>query len=79
MSHLLQDPVFWTAVAFVIFVVLMYRPLKKALLGALDGRIEQIGTPDDLYFRPASIFAADFLGESNLLSIHAGRQPVQHG
>ncbi len=42
MSHLLQDPVFWTAVAFVIFVVLMYRPLKKALLGALDGRIEQI-------------------------------------
>jgi F-type H+-transporting ATPase subunit b len=44
MSHLLQDPVFWTAVAFVIFVVLMYRPLKKALLGALDGRIEQIRT-----------------------------------
>jgi len=44
MSHLMQDPVFWTAVAFVIFVVLMYRPLKKALLGALDGRIEQIRT-----------------------------------
>ncbi len=32
-----------------------------------DARIEQIGTPDDLYFRPASLFAADFLGESNLV------------
>ena len=32
-----------------------------------DARIEQIGTPADLYFRPASVFAADFLGESNLL------------
>ncbi len=31
------------------------------------GKIEQIGTPDDLYFRPDTIFAADFLGESNLL------------
>ena len=31
------------------------------------GRIEQIGTPSDLYFRPESVFAADFLGESNLL------------
>src|SRR5438445_708396 len=32
------------------------------------GAIEQIGTPEDLYFRPRSIFVADFLGESNLLS-----------
>ena len=31
------------------------------------GRIEQLGTPDDLYFRPETVFAADFLGESNLL------------
>ncbi len=31
------------------------------------GRIEQLGTPADLYFRPRSVFAADFLGESNLL------------
>jgi len=42
MSHLMQDPTFWTAVAFVIFVALLFRPEKKALLGALDGRIEQI-------------------------------------
>ena len=32
-----------------------------------NGRIEQVGTPDELYFRPAGAFAADFLGESNLL------------
>ena len=31
------------------------------------GRIEQLGSPSDLYFRPCSLFAADFLGESNLL------------
>jgi len=31
------------------------------------GRIEQIGKPEDLYFRPVSVFAADFLGESNLV------------
>ena len=32
-----------------------------------NARIEQIGTPDDLYFRPETEFAADFLGESNLV------------
>jgi len=32
-----------------------------------DGMIEQLGTPDDLYFRPRTLFVADFLGESNLL------------
>jgi putative spermidine/putrescine transport system ATP-binding protein len=31
------------------------------------GRIEQLGSPADLYFRPRTVFVADFLGESNLL------------
>jgi len=31
------------------------------------GRIEQLGSPDELYFRPRTLFVADFLGESNLL------------
>ncbi|MFT4194617.1 TOBE domain-containing protein [Ottowia sp.] len=31
------------------------------------GRIEQLGSPGDLYFRPRTPFVADFLGESNLL------------
>jgi putative spermidine/putrescine transport system ATP-binding protein len=32
-----------------------------------DGRIEQLGGAHDLYFAPGSAYAADFLGESNLL------------
>ena len=32
-----------------------------------NGRIEQLGTPQDLYFRPRSVFVAEFLGESNIL------------
>jgi putative spermidine/putrescine transport system ATP-binding protein len=32
-----------------------------------DGRIEQVGSPHELYFRPRTVFAADFLGESNIL------------
>ena len=32
-----------------------------------EGRIEQIGTPQELYFQPRTVFAADFLGESNIL------------
>ncbi len=33
-----------------------------------DGRIDQIGTPDELYFQPSTVFSADFLGESNLFT-----------
>jgi len=33
-----------------------------------DGRIEQIGTPRELYERPASEFVASFIGESNFLT-----------
>jgi putative spermidine/putrescine transport system ATP-binding protein len=32
-----------------------------------QGRIEQLGRGDDLYDRPASLFVADFIGESNIL------------
>lgn len=34
-----------------------------------NARVEQIGTPSDLYFRPRTLFAADFLGESNILPV----------
>ncbi|WP_020659951.1 ABC transporter ATP-binding protein [Amycolatopsis benzoatilytica] len=33
-----------------------------------DGRIEQVGTPADLYDAPASRFVATFLGDSNVFS-----------
>ncbi|MFM8617514.1 MAG: ABC transporter ATP-binding protein [Opitutaceae bacterium] len=32
------------------------------------GRIEQLGTPHEVYHRPATAFAASFVGETNLLS-----------
>jgi spermidine/putrescine transport system ATP-binding protein len=32
-----------------------------------QGRVEQVGTPQDLYDRPASRYVADFIGETNLL------------
>ncbi len=32
-----------------------------------DGRIAQLGSPNDLYERPASRFVADFLGKSNFI------------
>ncbi|MCP3472053.1 ABC transporter ATP-binding protein [Bradyrhizobium sp. CCGUVB1N3] len=41
------------------------------------GAIEQLGTPEDLYFRPQSVFVADFLGESNLLSATVGQVDAQ--
>jgi spermidine/putrescine transport system ATP-binding protein len=34
-----------------------------------DGRIEQIGTPSDVYQEPTSAYVADFLGVSNLLDV----------
>ncbi|MDT5149182.1 MAG: putative spermidine/putrescine transport system ATP-binding protein [Mycobacterium sp.] len=33
-----------------------------------EGRIEQVGTPIELYERPATLFVAEFLGESNVFS-----------
>jgi spermidine/putrescine transport system ATP-binding protein len=32
-----------------------------------QGRIEQIGTPHDIYYRPKSKFTSDFIGETNFL------------
>jgi ABC-type Fe3+/spermidine/putrescine transport system ATPase subunit len=33
-----------------------------------EGRVEQIGAPEDLFFKPETIFVAEFLGEKNLIS-----------
>jgi spermidine/putrescine transport system ATP-binding protein len=32
-----------------------------------DGKIQQIGTPTDIYNEPINAFVADFIGESNIL------------
>jgi putative spermidine/putrescine transport system ATP-binding protein len=44
-----------------------------------NGRIEQVGTPEELYTRPASPFIADFVGLSNLLPgvVRSGSAEVQ--
>jgi iron(III) transport system ATP-binding protein len=35
-----------------------------------QGRLAQVGTPEELYRRPASRFVADFLGEANFIDGH---------
>ncbi len=43
-----------------------------------DGRIEQIGTPEEIYDNPASPFVYDFLGNVNLFSgrVHEGEVEI---
>ena len=36
-----------------------------------DGHIEQIGPPEEIYREPASEFVADFIGDTNLISVRA--------
>jgi spermidine/putrescine transport system ATP-binding protein len=44
------------------------------------GRIEQLGTPQDVYEQPATPFVADFLGISNLMTARAdGRGGIRLG
>jgi ABC-type Fe3+/spermidine/putrescine transport system ATPase subunit len=33
-----------------------------------DGRIEQVGTPREIYTQPRSLFVADFIGDNNIFS-----------
>jgi putative spermidine/putrescine transport system ATP-binding protein len=40
------------------------------------GRIEQIGTPEELYDRPATRFVASFIGDTNFLSGRSSRRPA---
>ncbi len=42
MSTFLEDPTFWVFIAFVIFVVAVFRPAKEFLFRGLDSRIERI-------------------------------------
>ena len=42
MDSLIQDPTFWVAVAFIVFVVLVFKPIKGALIGGLDAKIAEI-------------------------------------
>jgi putative spermidine/putrescine transport system ATP-binding protein len=37
-----------------------------------QGRIQQIGTPEELYDRPSTRFVASFIGDTNLIAGHVG-------
>jgi ABC-type Fe3+/spermidine/putrescine transport system ATPase subunit len=42
-----------------------------------EGRVDQVGTPDEIYHRPASAFAARFVGDANVLRVevtHVGAE-----
>jgi F-type H+-transporting ATPase subunit b len=39
---LVHNPTFWVMVAFVVFVIVVFKPARSALTGALDGKIAQI-------------------------------------
>jgi spermidine/putrescine transport system ATP-binding protein len=44
-----------------------------------QGKIEQVGTPPDLYDRPGTRYVADFIGETNILTgtvVEGGPKPV---
>jgi putative spermidine/putrescine transport system ATP-binding protein len=40
-----------------------------------EGRIDQVGTPEEVYLRPRTLFVATFLGEANLLPVEGGELP----
>ncbi len=44
-----------------------------------DGRIEQIGTPEDIYNRPVSRFVADFVGFENVYAVRDGALHAEKG
>ena len=42
MSYLFSDPKFWLLISFIIFVILMIKPLKSMMIGSLDSKIQEI-------------------------------------
>lgn len=42
--------------------------LSDTIVVMSEGRIQQIGTPTDIYNEPINAFVADFIGESNILN-----------
>jgi len=42
MAHLFGDPEFWVLLAVVIFIVIVWKPAKRAIIGGLDGRADRI-------------------------------------
>ena len=43
------------------------------------GQIVQEGTPEELYSKPKSVFATNFIGTNNFLNGGSGAGPGRHG
>jgi spermidine/putrescine transport system ATP-binding protein len=41
--------------------------MSDTIVVMADGKIQQIGTPTDIYNEPKNAFVADFIGESNIV------------
>lgn len=42
-----------------------------------EGRIEQIGTPQEIYHQPKTLFVASFIGENNIMEVRSSRIAVR--
>ena len=42
MAHIFADPEFWVLLAVVVFVIGIWKPGKRAIIGAIDSRAERI-------------------------------------
>jgi F-type H+-transporting ATPase subunit b len=42
MAHIFGDPEFWVLLAVVIFLIVVWKPMRRAVVGALDSRAERI-------------------------------------
>jgi putative spermidine/putrescine transport system ATP-binding protein len=53
--------------------------LADRIVVMLSGRIEQIGTPEEIYNRPISAFVADFVGFENVFALENGKLKTSKG
>ncbi|PZM16080.1 ABC transporter ATP-binding protein [Rhizobium tubonense] len=53
--------------------------LADRIIVMLNGGIEQIGTPEDIYNRPISAFVADFVGFENVFALEGGKLKTTNG
>ncbi|KTR87310.1 hypothetical protein NS354_00935 [Leucobacter chromiiresistens] len=47
--------------------------LSDRILIMADGKMQQLGTPAEIFERPRNAFVADFMGEANVIDVVAGR------
>jgi F-type H+-transporting ATPase subunit b len=81
MAHLFGDPEFWVLLAVVIFVVAVWKPAKRTLVGALDARAmrirEELGAAANLRDEAQQALAAyqrqqkEATAEAELIITHA--------